>query len=78
MSMTDDYHNRMKAALRERGSSFSKIARELGVGRSAVTHAAKRRHVSKRIETAIAAHLGKDIDEIWGEAGVPLQEGRQS
>jgi lambda repressor-like predicted transcriptional regulator len=73
-----DQHEWLKAALRERGSSFAKIARELGVRPSSVVHAAKRRHVSKRIETAIAAHLGKDIEEIWGEAEEPLQEGRQS
>ncbi|ATG48284.1 DNA-binding protein [Celeribacter ethanolicus] len=71
-------HEWLKAALRERGSSFSQIARELGVGPSSVVHAAKRRHVSKRIETAIAERLSKDIEEIWGEAREQTQEATQS
>lgn len=55
----------MKAALRERGSSFSKIARELDVSPSSVTHAAKQTHVSRRIEQAIANRLGKQVSDIW-------------
>ena len=73
-----DQHEWLKAALRERGSSFAKIARELGVRPSSVVHAARRRHISKRIEAAIAERLGKEVEEIWSDAGEQTQEGRQS
>ncbi|MFC3059728.1 helix-turn-helix domain-containing protein [Paenirhodobacter populi] len=62
-------HEWLKARLHERGSSFARIARELGVTPSAVTHAAKGRHKSRKITVAIAAHAGIDPEEIQKHEG---------
>lgn len=65
----------MKAALRERGSSFAKISRELKVSPSSVSHAATRRHVSRHIEQEIAKRLDRQISEIWPDENITLKEG---
>lgn len=67
----------MKAALRERGSSFAKIARELNISPSSVSHAAQRRHISKNIEETIARHLDRQVCEIWTEETLTKKEGKK-
>lgn len=59
-------HEALKARLHERGSSFAAIAKELGVSRSAVSHAAKqkKKHKSERILRALAHHAGLDLEEL--------------
>ena len=57
-------HEALKARLHERGSSFAAVARELGVHRSAVSHAAKKTHKSERILKALARHAGMAMDEL--------------
>lgn len=54
----------IKAALRKQGWTLTGIAKELGVGPSAISHALTRQR-SRRIEKVIAAKLGLSPREIW-------------
>jgi lambda repressor-like predicted transcriptional regulator len=54
----------VKARLREEGSSLARVAKELGVTPSAVTHALSGRHRSPHIIQAIALRIGIHPDEI--------------
>ena len=54
----------IKAALRKQGWTLAKIARELGVGPSAISHALTRQR-SRRVEKVIASKLGLSPQEIW-------------
>lgn len=54
----------MRVRIRERGSSFAAIARELGVDPSAVTHVAKQNHKSERILAALARHAEMTLEEL--------------
>lgn len=55
----------IKFQLRLRGSSFSKLARELGVTRQAVRNALMTRY--PRMERAIANEIGLHPHAIWPE-----------
>ncbi len=55
----------IKFQLRLRGSSFSKIARELGVTRQAVRNALASRY--PRMERVIAHEIGLEPHTIWPE-----------
>lgn len=55
----------IKFQLRMRGSSFSKIARDLGVTRQAVRNALNSRY--PRMERVIAREIGLDPHTIWPE-----------
>ncbi|MFQ4137379.1 helix-turn-helix domain-containing protein [Nodosilinea sp. PGN35] len=54
----------IKAALRKQGWTLTGIAKELGVGPSAISHALTRQR-SRRVEKVIAAKLGLSPREIW-------------
>ncbi|MEM9908088.1 MAG: helix-turn-helix domain-containing protein [Cyanobacteria bacterium P01_D01_bin.44] len=54
----------IKAALRKQGWTLASIAKELGIGPSAVSHALTRQR-SRRIERLIASKLGLAPREIW-------------
>lgn len=54
----------IKAALRKQGWTLASIAKELGVGPSAVSHALTRQR-SRRVEKVIASKLGLAPREIW-------------
>jgi Ner family transcriptional regulator len=54
----------IKAALRKQGWTLAEIAREIGVGPSAVSHALTRQR-SRRVEKVIASKLGLSPREIW-------------
>jgi len=55
----------IKFQLRVRGSSLSKLARDLGVTRQAVRNALASRY--PRMERVIAAEIGLDPATIWPE-----------
>jgi Ner family transcriptional regulator len=54
----------IKAGLRKRGSSLSKIARDLGLNRSTVSCVLYGRH-SRRVRIAIAQQLGMKPEQLW-------------
>ncbi len=54
----------IKAALRKQGWTLTRIAKELNVGPSAVSHTLIRQR-SRRIEQMIASKLGLSPHEIW-------------
>lgn len=59
----------IKFQLRLRGSSLSKLARDLGVTRQAVRNALASRY--PRMERVIAAEIGLDPQTIWPERYPP-------
>lgn len=54
----------IKAALRKQGWTLASIAKELGIGPSAVSHALIRQR-SRRVERVVASKLGLSPQEIW-------------
>ena len=60
-------HERIKMMLHVRGSSFSDVAREMGVTVAAVANVSRGLKRSKRLEEAIAAKLETNCQEIWPE-----------
>ncbi|MEK0165643.1 helix-turn-helix domain-containing protein [Phaeobacter sp. A36a-5a] len=60
-----DRHERLRADLRVRGSSLTKIARELGVTDSAVTLVGKRMCRSAKIEQALADALQTTPEQLF-------------
>ncbi len=54
----------IKAALRKRGWTLADIAKELGIGPSAVSHALTRQR-SRRVEKTIADKIGLSLHEVW-------------
>lgn len=68
----------MRVRIRERGSSFAAIARELGVDPSAVTHVAKQNHKSERILAALARHADMTLDMTLEELQAPTSEAKKS
>ncbi len=54
----------IKAALRKQGWTLAGIAKEIGVGPSAISHALTRQR-SRRVEKVIASKLGLSPREIW-------------
>lgn len=60
-------HSDVKVRLRERGSSLTRIANQLGVLQSTVTVVSQGYRRSQRIETAIAGALGMTPEELFPE-----------
>lgn len=68
-------HSDVKVRLRERGSSLTRIANQLGVLQSTVTVVSQGYRRSHRIEAAIAGALGVTPQELFPER-YSAQEGR--
>lgn len=62
-----DAHERLKTALRRRGTSLNRIAKELGVTSAAVSFVGLRKNRSERIEQALADALDITPDELFSE-----------
>lgn len=58
-------HERVKFELRLVGSSLADVSRRLGVSQSAVSMVSIGHKRSRRIESAIAAELGKSPKALW-------------
>lgn len=65
-------HQRIKESLRLRGTSLSKIARELDVTPTTVTTVCQGFRRSRRIEGAIADALGIAAENLWPDRYPPL------
>jgi len=63
----------IKAALRKQGWTLTRIAKELNIGTSAVSHALNRQR-SRRVEQVVASKLGLPPHEIWPQR---YKRGRQ-
>jgi transcriptional regulator with XRE-family HTH domain len=58
---------RLEFFRKRREINFSKIARQLGVSRQAVSYVIDRQFVSNRIMEAVADALGKDVKYVFHE-----------
>lgn len=58
-------HEWIKASLRIRGTSFAKLAREIGVSTSALSMVSSGKYRSKKIENAIASALNCEPENLW-------------
>lgn len=58
-------HQHIKEELRRHGTSLAQIARELNVRPTTVTIVSQGQRRSRRIEKAIATHLGLTPRELW-------------
>jgi len=65
MTPAERQHERIKGALRLRGTSFADVARHLDVKPTTVTVVSKGLRRSRRIERAIADALGLDLETVW-------------
>lgn len=65
MMIAERQHQRIKGALKLRGSSLSAVARSLDVAPTTVTIVSKGIRRSRRIEAAIASALGMTPDALW-------------
>lgn len=59
-------HESLKMALRLKGTSLAEIARELGVSRTTVSLVGLRKLSVPRVERALAAAVGKPVEELFG------------
>ena len=64
---TLEKHERLKAELRIRGTSLSRIGRALGVSSAAMSMVSTGKNRSARIETAIAQALNTTPEQLWPE-----------
>jgi lambda repressor-like predicted transcriptional regulator len=72
--VADVQYERIKWALKMRGSSLADIARKLNVQPSTVSLVCKGRGRSRRIESAIAATIGFDAARLWPD-NYPSEKG---
>ncbi|MFB9221641.1 helix-turn-helix domain-containing protein [Paracoccus cavernae] len=63
--MNDCCHEMLRARLRLAGSSFSAIARELGITPSSVSLVSQGHRRSEKVERAIASKLQTQPEIIW-------------
>ncbi len=68
-------HEALKMELRLRGSSLAAIAREVGVTRTTVSLVGLRKMSVPRVERALAAAVGKSVEELFG--AVKAEEDKQ-
>lgn len=64
-SNVDVRHEQIKLALKLKGILLADVAEELGVSRALVSGALLGRFRSRRVEIAIADHLGATPDALW-------------
>lgn len=60
-------HERLKMELRLKGSSLAAIARQVGVSRTTVSLVGLRKIRVPRVERALAAAVGKSVEELFGD-----------
>jgi len=69
--MTDqerlERHNQLMADLRNRGTSFSKVARTIGMSPASITQVSKRRQRSELVIRALAEAVEKPPQELFPE-----------
>ncbi len=66
--MDDEYcHEMVRARLRLARTSFSNIARELGITPASVSLVSQGRRRSRKVERTIAEKLGTTPEKIWPE-----------
>lgn len=66
--MDDEYcHEMVRARLRLARTSFSNIARELGITPASVSLVSQGRRRSRKVERTIADKLGTTPEKIWPE-----------
>lgn len=58
----------IQLGLRHTGRTMSQVARDLRVSRSMVSHVAKGRRTSKRVQRALARAAGEPYANLWGKA----------
>lgn len=63
--MDQHCHYGIKMRLHAVGSSFSQIARELGLSTTTVITASQGKCTSRRVELAIAEKLGSNPEQLW-------------
>ncbi|WP_438853155.1 helix-turn-helix domain-containing protein [Brevundimonas nasdae] len=73
MMTAERQHQRIKGALKLRGSSLSAVARSLDVTPTTVTIVSKGVRRSRRIEAAIANALGMTPDALWPERYIDVK-----
>ncbi|MCA0175192.1 MAG: helix-turn-helix domain-containing protein [Proteobacteria bacterium] len=66
----------IKAAIRMAGTTQARIADDLGVSHMAVSHVIHSRSESARVKHAIAATIGRSVDQIWAPRQTPLRRSR--
>lgn len=76
-NVPDARHEQIKFALKMQNILLSDIAKELGVTRALVSGALLGRFRSRRVEAAIACHLGREPKDIWPERYVSDEEKSQ-
>ncbi|MEO1949251.1 helix-turn-helix domain-containing protein [Thioclava sp.] len=64
-STYDEHHEYVKYSLKVRGVLLSDIAKELGVSRALVSGALLGRYRSRKVESAVAAHLDTTPENLW-------------
>lgn len=71
MAMEDrinpERHQRIKLGLKEAGTSLSKIARALAVTPQSVVISSQGHRISRRIDEALAAALGEEVEVLFPE-----------
>lgn len=67
-------HERLKTALRKRGTSLNRIAKELGVTSAAVSFVGLRKNRSDRIEQALADALDTTPEALF--PAIPKKRGK--
>lgn len=65
LAMNDCCHEMLRARLRLAGSSFSAIARELGITPSSVSLVSQGHRRSAKIQQAIASKLATTPEALW-------------
>lgn len=65
MTPDREIHEDIKQRLKSVGSSFSKVARELGVTHTTVTTVSMGYRTSAKVQNGIARALGVSPDELW-------------
>ncbi len=63
----ENCHEMLRARLRLAGSSFSAVAREMGISPASVSLVSQGRRRSKPVQQALAEKLGTTPEKIWPE-----------
>lgn len=61
------HHEDIKAALRKRGYTITRVAREMGLHQSTISTAIRPGRRSRPVEKKIADILGRPVEKVWPE-----------